>query len=69
MALILPFLFGVSLFVTPYILLKSTSFIIGLVFFGDPIISRGMTWLNRNIPNWQKLLEPRKYVSLLHAPP
>jgi hypothetical protein len=61
-AVLLPLVFGVSLFVTPYILLKFFSFLIGFIFFGDPILSRGLRWLNRTIPNWQKLLEPRKYV-------
>lgn len=28
-------------------------------FFGDPVITPGITWLNRNYPNWQKLLEIR----------
>jgi hypothetical protein len=59
-ALLLPFVFGVSLFITPYMLLKSLSFVIGFAFFGDPLISRGLAWLNRTIPNWQKLLELRK---------
>lgn len=59
-AILLPLLFGASVFLTPYILVKSTSFLIGFVFFGDPILSRGLDWLNRTIPDWQKLLEPRK---------
>jgi hypothetical protein len=59
-AVILPPLVGASLFVTPYLLIKSTTFLFGFVFFGDPVLSRGLDWLNRTIPNWQKLLEPRK---------
>jgi hypothetical protein len=59
-AILLPLLFSISLFVTPYILVKSTSFLTGFIFFGDPILSRGLAWLNRTIPNWQKLLELRK---------
>lgn len=61
-AILLPLLFGTSLFVTSYLLVKSLTFILGFVFFGDPILSRGLAWLNRTIPNWQKLLELRKYV-------
>ncbi|KAK4156013.1 hypothetical protein C8A00DRAFT_41479 [Chaetomidium leptoderma] len=57
--ILLPLLFGFSLFVTPYILIKSLSFFVGFVFFGDPILTRGIAWLNRTIPNWQKLLQPR----------
>jgi hypothetical protein len=39
--------------------MKGVTFGVGFGFFGDPIISRGMEWLNRNYPNWQKLLELR----------
>jgi len=55
-------LLGVSLFVTSYMFTKGVTFGIGFGFFGDPIISRGLDWLNRTIPNWPKLLELRKYV-------
>jgi hypothetical protein len=48
-----------SLFVTPYMLFKGTLFGVGFGFFGDPIISRGIDFLNRKLPNWQKLLELR----------
>jgi hypothetical protein len=51
---------GVSVFVTSYMFTKALTFGIGFGFFGDPIISRGLNWLNRTIPNWQKLLELRK---------
>ncbi|KXX80187.1 hypothetical protein MMYC01_204247 [Madurella mycetomatis] len=61
-ALLLPLVFGVSLFATPYIFLKSLSFFVGLIFFGDPLFSRGLDWLNHTIPNWQKLLEPRNTI-------
>ncbi|KAK4120583.1 hypothetical protein N657DRAFT_658271 [Parathielavia appendiculata] len=61
-AIVLPCVFGVSLFVTPYLFLKSLSFLFGCIFFGDPIISRGMAWLNRTVPNWKKLLEPRNTI-------
>lgn len=53
-------LFGISLFVTSYMFMKGVTFGIGFGFFGDPVISRGLNWLNRTIPNWQKLLELRK---------
>ena len=59
-AIVLPLAIGASLFLTPYIFIKSSSFLAGFLFFGDPILSRGMAWLNRTIPNWQKLLELRK---------
>ena len=52
-------IFGVSLFVTSYMFTKAITFFIGFGFFGDPVISRGFDWLNRTIPDWQKLLELR----------
>lgn len=49
----------VSLFVTSYMFMKGLTFGVGFGFFGDPIIWRGLEFLNRKIPNWQKLLELR----------
>ncbi|RPA93927.1 hypothetical protein L873DRAFT_1703435 [Choiromyces venosus 120613-1] len=51
-----------SLFVDAYMFTKASSFITGIVFFGDPIISRIVPWLNREFPGWQKLLELRNTV-------
>lgn len=31
-------------------------------FFGDPVISRGLTWLNKTFPHWQKILEIRNTI-------
>ncbi|KAB5575305.1 hypothetical protein GE09DRAFT_590991 [Coniochaeta sp. 2T2.1] len=59
--LVLP-LFFVSLFVTSYMFTKGLTFGVGFGFFGDPIISRGLSWLNRAYPNWQRLLELRNTV-------
>ena len=36
---------------------------IGFGFFSDPLIWRGLDFLNEKIPNWQKYLELRKYVN------
>ncbi|KAK3314334.1 hypothetical protein B0H66DRAFT_568264 [Apodospora peruviana] len=57
-AVIMP-IFGISLFVTSYMFTKGLTFGIGFGFFGDPVISRGLDWLNRTIPDWPKLLELR----------
>lgn len=57
--------FGLSLFVTSYMFTKCLTFGLGFAFFGDPVISRGLAWLNRTIPDWSKLLELRKYVLLI----
>ncbi|KAK0729545.1 hypothetical protein B0H67DRAFT_501065 [Lasiosphaeris hirsuta] len=51
--------FGISLFVTSYMFIKGLTFGIGFGFFGDPVLSRGLDWLNRTMPDWQKLLELR----------
>ncbi|CAK7200700.1 hypothetical protein SEUCBS139899_003398 [Sporothrix eucalyptigena] len=52
-------LFLISLFVTSYMFMKGVTFGLGFAFFGDPVISRGLNWLNRKIPHWEKLLELR----------
>ncbi|KAK1757043.1 hypothetical protein QBC47DRAFT_443784 [Echria macrotheca] len=57
-AVIVPVL-GMSLFVTSYMFMKGVTFGVGFGFFGDPVISRGLDWLNRTIPDWKKLLELR----------
>ncbi|KAK5169572.1 uncharacterized protein LTR77_005549 [Saxophila tyrrhenica] len=57
-AVIVPML-AVSIFVTSYMFMKGLTFGAGFGFFGDPVIQRGLKWLNTNYPNWQKLLELR----------
>lgn len=53
----------VSLVTSSAIFVKMNFFIVGFVFFGDPILSRGVHWLNHKYPRWQKLLELRKLVT------
>ncbi|KAF2097591.1 hypothetical protein NA57DRAFT_41798 [Rhizodiscina lignyota] len=60
-ALIVPLL-ATSVFVTSYMFLKGVTFGIGFGFFGDPVIQRGLSFLNRRFPNWQKLLELRNTI-------
>lgn len=48
-----------SLVVSSYVFTKAVMAGIGFVFFGDPIITRGLDWLNRVVPNWQQLIELR----------
>lgn len=59
--LIVPLLAS-SIFLTNYMVIKGLTFGIGFGFFGDPVISRGLEWLNAHYPNWQKLLELRNTV-------
>ncbi|KAI0018944.1 hypothetical protein F4780DRAFT_771529 [Xylariomycetidae sp. FL0641] len=59
--LILPLLL-VSIFTTSHMFVKGVTFGLGFAFFGDPIIVRGYTWLNRRYPHWQKLLDARNTI-------
>lgn len=58
-ALLIPAV-GISLVTSSSVFMKMTTFFIGSGFFGDPIMSRALAWLNREYPHWQKLLEIRK---------
>lgn len=60
-ALVVPLL-ATSIFVTNYMVIKGMTFGIGFGFFGDPVMQRGLHWLNTNYPNWQKLLELRNSI-------
>ncbi|KAK4570539.1 profilin, required for normal timing of actin polymerization in response to thermal stress [Recurvomyces mirabilis] len=62
LAAILVPLLGASIFITNYMVVKGITFGVGFGFFGDPVIMRGLEWLNRNYPNWQKLLELRNSI-------
>lgn len=53
-------LVAVSILTTSEMVVKGTSFAVGLGFFGDPIIWRALDLLNTKFPRWQKLLEIRK---------
>lgn len=57
-AVLVPLLI-VSLFTSSYMFMKATSFFVGFGFFGDPLIWRGLSYLNRKFPKWQKFLEIR----------
>ncbi|KAI1346702.1 hypothetical protein F5Y01DRAFT_297132 [Xylaria sp. FL0043] len=60
-SLIVPLLIA-SLFTSPYVVVKGATFGVGFGFFGDPIITPGLRWLNRQYPHWQKILEMRNTV-------
>ncbi|KAF4627202.1 hypothetical protein G7Y89_g10949 [Cudoniella acicularis] len=49
----------VSMFTSSYMFMKMNGFFIGFGFFGDPLIWRALSYLNREFPHWQKLLEIR----------
>lgn len=57
-ACLLPLLLG-SFFTSSYMLLKGIGFGAGFGFFGDPIITPSMNYINKHFPNWQRYLELR----------
>lgn len=57
-ACLLPLLI-ISLLTNSYMFMKANGLFLGVGFFADPIIWRGLSYLNRKFPNWQKLLEIR----------
>ncbi|ERS98288.1 hypothetical protein HMPREF1624_05072 [Sporothrix schenckii ATCC 58251] len=59
LAAVLVPLFLVSLLVSSYMFTKGVTLGAGLGFFGDPVLSRGLSLLNRKFPRWQKLFELR----------
>lgn len=56
---ILP-LFLASFFISSYMMYKGAGFAIGLGFFGNPLLTPVLAWLDRNFPKWTALLEPKK---------
>lgn len=55
---LVPLLIG-SYLTTSYMMLKSIGFIVGFAFFGDPIITPGLAFLNRTYPRWTTHVELR----------
>ncbi len=55
---------AVTLFTSPAMFMKATYAGVGFGFFGDPLIWRGLDFLNRKVPNWQKYLELEKYAKM-----
>lgn len=47
---------------------KGTGFAIGLVFFGDPILTPAMAWLKRKVPNYIELAQPKKLLPFMSFP-
>ncbi|KAI9843018.1 MAG: hypothetical protein M1837_006649 [Sclerophora amabilis] len=48
---------AVAFLVTSYLFMKLTTFLTGGVFFGQPLLIRGITLLNEKVPDWQQYLE------------
>lgn len=51
-----------SMLVDVYTVVKALRFLVGALFFNDPMLRRGLAWLNTNVPNWKEYLDLRKYV-------
>ncbi|KAK0265730.1 profilin, required for normal timing of actin polymerization in response to thermal stress [Friedmanniomyces endolithicus] len=60
-AILVPIL-AASPFITNYMVVKGMTAGMGIGFFADPLIWRGLEFLNTRFPNWQKLLELRNSV-------
>lgn len=56
---------AVALLTSSAIFMKMVTAGVGFGFFGDPLIWRGLDFLNKKVPDWQKYLELRKYVSCI----
>ncbi|RDL38821.1 Uncharacterized protein BP5553_03161 [Venustampulla echinocandica] len=54
--------FLASMFTSSYLFMKINWFFFGFGLFGDPVIWRGLSYLNREFPNWTKLLEIKNNV-------
>ncbi|KAL6232063.1 hypothetical protein BDW75DRAFT_243323 [Aspergillus navahoensis] len=45
----------VAFLTSSYVFMKMTTFFVGLGFFGDPLIQRGIQYLDRKYPHWKEL--------------
>jgi hypothetical protein len=43
-----------SLFIPSYWLIKSTTFLFGLLFFGGPLFQRSFAWMSYRFPHWKE---------------
>ncbi|KAL4786970.1 hypothetical protein BJX76DRAFT_319668 [Aspergillus varians] len=46
-----------SLLMSSHVIVKAGSLIVGLAFFSDPVLTRGVDFLDRNIPDWKACLD------------
>jgi hypothetical protein len=65
-AIFLPILLATA-FVPSWIWARGASFLLGFLFFGQPLMDRGLVLIQEKIPNWQELLDLR--ASLLFGVP
>lgn len=58
---LVPMLLG-SYFTSPYMAMKGMGFGAGFGFFGDPIITPALNFINRTYPRWEKYVELRNTI-------
>lgn len=58
---ILGFICLVFPFTSSHSIIKAVGFIVGVGFFGDPLLTIGMGLLNRTIPDWKDQMDIQKY--------
>lgn len=49
-----------SLVLSSHFILRTVSFLVGVVFFGDPIFQWTISFLNERVPNWKQELDLKK---------
>lgn len=47
--------------------MRIVSFAIGIAFFGQPLIMKGIQWLTQKVPNWKDYLELRRCVVSIYC--
>lgn len=60
-AILVPMLLG-SLFTNSYMVMKGMGFGVGFGFFGDPVITPALDFVNKTYPRWQKYVELRNTI-------
>ncbi|KAK2623524.1 hypothetical protein QTJ16_007078 [Diplocarpon rosae] len=60
-AIILP-IFLSSFVISSYMAYKGAGLALGLGIFGDPLLTRGLQWLNQKYPDWVQLLQPKNNI-------
>jgi hypothetical protein len=59
LAAVLAPIFLISMFTNSYMFMKMNGLFVGFGIFADPLIWRVLSYLNKEFPHWQKLLEIR----------
>lgn len=52
----------ITYFVHAAFFLRTFTFVLGIAFFGQPLITKAARWLTQKVPDWRQYLELRRYV-------